>query len=45
MVVITPVFIRSMTLPPQMRFISGMMMSQTSREPQQMMKAYFRPTI
>ena len=40
-----PVPIRSMTLPPQMRFISGMMTSQTRKEPQQMMKAYLRPTM
>ena len=45
MVIVTPVFIRSMTLPPQMRFISGMITSHTSREPQQMMKAYLRPMM
>ena len=28
-----------------MRFISGMITSQTSSEPQQMMKEYFRPTM
>ena len=45
MVVMTPVPIRSITLPPQIRFISGMITSHTSREPQQMMKAYLRPTM
>ncbi len=40
-----PVPMRSMTLPPQMRFIRGMMTSHTRKEPQQMMKAYLRPTM
>ena len=44
-VVVMPMFIRSMTSPPQMRFISGMMTSHTRKEPQQMMKAYLRPTM
>ena len=44
-VVVMPIFIRSITSPPQMRFIRGMIISQTRKEPQHIMKAYFKPTI
>ena len=40
-----PVPMRSITCPPQMRFIRGMITNHTRKEPQQIMKAYFRPTI
>ena len=45
MVCVMPEFMRSMTCPPQMRFISGMMTSQTRKLPQQIMNAYFSPTM
>ena len=45
MVELMPVPIRSITQSPQMRFIAGMMTSHTRKLPQQMMKAYFRPTM
>ena len=44
-VLFMPVFIRSMTSGPQMRFIRGMMTSHTRKLPQQITKAYFSPTI
>ena len=40
-----PVPIRSMTWFPKSRFIPGMITSQTRNEPQQMMNAYFKPTM
>ena len=45
MVWVIPEFIRSITSPPQMRFITGMITSHTRKLPQQMMKAYLSPTI
>ena len=36
---------RSITLPPQMRFIIGMMTSHTRKEPQQITKAYLSPMM
>ena len=45
MVWVMPEPIRSITLPPQMRFISGMITSQTRKLPQQMMKEYLRPMM
>ena len=44
-IVVTPVFIKSITWPPHMRFISGIITSHTSKLPQQIMKAYFKPII
>ena len=45
MVSVMPEFMRSMTWPPQMRFIRGMITSHTRKLPQQMMNAYLSPTI
>ena len=42
---VIPVFMRSMTCPPHIRFITGMMTSHTRKLPQQMMNAYLSPTI
>ena len=44
-VAVIPVFIRSITCPPQIRFISGMMTSHTRKLPQQIMNAYLSPTM
>ena len=44
-VAVMPVFMRSMTCPPHIRFIRGMMTNHTRKLPQQMIRAYFSPTI
>ena len=45
MVWVMPECIRSMTWPPQMRFIRGIITSHTRKLPQQMMNAYLSPTM
>ena len=42
---VRPVFIRSITLSPPKRLISGISTNQTRKLPQQMMREYFNPII
>ena len=43
--VVIPIFIRSITSPPQIRFMRGIITSHTRNEPQQMINAYLSPTM